>query len=69
MKLDQTNKDILEHLSSGLTTKEISKKISVSIPMIVKRMWELRIQTKSKNNVELAIWWERYKNIPTYTKE
>ena len=58
MKLDQTNKNILEHLIQGLTAKEIAEKISVSIPMIKKRTRELRLQTKSKNNVELACWWK-----------
>lgn len=58
MKLDQTNKDILEHLSSGLTAKEIAEKISVSVPMIKKRTRELRLRTNSKNNVELACWWK-----------
>ena len=58
MKLDQTNTEILELLSKGLTAKEIAQKLPVSIAMIKKRTRELRVKTNSKNNVELACWFK-----------
>lgn len=68
MKLDQTNKQILEYLSQGLTRKEIAGKIFASKASIDKRLQKLFLQTGSKNNAELTSWFEKVcKSVPTST--
>ena len=53
-EIDETDQAILTHLSNGLTAKEISDKVFVSIPTIKKRIRKMLKSTGSKNATELV---------------
>lgn len=59
MTIDQTNQQILEHLSNGLTAKEIAVKVFLSCRTVELRIQKMRKKTASKNSVQLIDWFNK----------
>ena len=60
LHLNRIEREILDHLSDGLTNEEIARKLYISPKTVEKHLTEILARTGLRNRTQLAVAYQRY---------